>query len=316
MNAELKGIIFALLSSLILSCTSAPRHEEFVDQIVPAEGDMELVQGNYRRALQLYRESLEFSPRDPQLHRRIGITYIRLNNYRKSIKHLTAAKKIIPRDFEVGFYLAEALRATSAHRKAIKNYKLALQSKPEHAGALKGLSWSYFQINRMDDAFEQAYLAHHKNPKDGQAAIILARILLKQKHPTAALKLIRKAKRAADEAYLPYFLSVEGDALLGLEDYEMASKLFREALKLQPLLPGPLVGAAKCHLKAKNHDLARGFLLRAIRIKPNYANAYKLLAKTYRKSSPTKAAKYRAKYKSLTNRRVTTKKKYGREFGF
>jgi tetratricopeptide (TPR) repeat protein len=263
------------------------------------DGDQYLSQGNFRDAISYFKDILKTKPRDGYTNRNLGIAYVRVGDYNSALRHLETAIKSFPEEFETNFYLGEAYRASGQYADAIFRYKKATELQRNHLRALKGLAWSYFKIRYVQEALATISLARKNYPADGQAAIIHSRILLNLKREKEALAVIKQAKAESDNAYLPFFMSVEGEIHLERKDFALASKLFREALKSQPLLPGSLLGLGKCFLEEGNTVVAVDYFQRALRIKPNLQEAYLLLSLAYEKSAPEKAEKYLRRFSRM-----------------
>ena len=89
-----------------------------------------------------------------------------------------------------------------------------------------------------------------------------------------------------------FFNSVEGDILYELGDGKNAEKMYRDALKDQPLLAGALLGLGKVMLDANKTKLAISYMERAVRVRPRLTEAHYLLAKAYEPTDKEKALKY------------------------
>ena len=82
-----------------------------------------------------------------------------------------------------------------------------------------------------------------------------------------------------DKTSRAFFNSVEGDILYEMGDGKTAEKMYRDALKDQPLLAGALLGLGKCMLDADKTTLAISYMERAVRVRPRLTEAHYLLAK-------------------------------------
>jgi predicted Zn-dependent protease len=89
-----------------------------------------------------------------------------------------------------------------------------------------------------------------------------------------------------------FFNSVEGDILYELGDGKNAEKMYRDALKDQPLLAGALLGLGKVMLDANKTKLAISYMERAVRVNPRITEAHYLLAKAFEPTDKEKALKY------------------------
>lgn len=253
--------------------------------------------GLYREAVQQYKIILHQEPMQPEANRNIGMVYVKTGQYKQAARHLSIAAKTFSKNFETNYYLAESLRALNNFSDAIFRYKLALASQPNHVQTLKALAWSYFQIRYYKAAYETARTLKTVVANDTQVDIITARILDKMAKPKAAIRTIRKALVNAKKSEEPYLKSALGEIIANAGNCHVAIKIFQEALKVQPLLAGALVGLGKCLVEEENRiELARSYLERAIRLKPRLLDAYYYLGKSYEKTDLNKAKQYYARF--------------------
>jgi tetratricopeptide (TPR) repeat protein len=114
-------------------------------------------------------------------------------------------------------------------------------------------------------------------PQSLDALSIHSRILLALKRADEVLALIHRAKANADLSTLPYLLSIEGDALLQQGDFALAKTVFHQAHRQNSLLPGPLLGLARCLIADKKYPQAISYLEKAVFLKPQFREAQILL---------------------------------------
>jgi tetratricopeptide (TPR) repeat protein len=217
---------------------------------------------------------------------------VKLGDYRGASRHLEKAMKKYERDFDANYYLGESYRAQDKYAEAIFRYKQALKIKEGDPRALKPLTWSYFKIRYYTEALTHARELQKIAGKDDQTTIILARTLLKLKRTNEALATVRSARKSMDKNSRAFFNSVEGDILYELGDAKNAEKMYRDALKDQPLLAGALLGLGKCMLDSNKTKLAISYMERAVRVRPRLTEAHYLLAKAYEPTDKEKALKY------------------------
>ena len=125
-------------------------------------------------------------------------------------------------------------------------------------------------------------------PKDVQVYLIVARTLLKTNRNAAAFKIVKKAKRYANEVEMAHLKSIEGDIFLAQKEYSNAARAYRYALKKEPLLAGALYGLGMCLINDKQIERGTKYLERAMRVRPDHAPTYLALAEVYEKKSRSK----------------------------
>lgn len=239
--------------------------------------------GLLREAVESYKKSIARHPKNLTAFRNLGMVLVKLGNYKDATRYLGKALERYNKNFSTNFYLGEAYRALENYADAIYYYQNSLKIRRNDSHTLKALSWSYFKIRYYSEALTTARKLYKIEPKDSQAAIIIARTLLKLKRYTEALKIVRRAKDDSEKHELPYLHSVEGDITFETGDIQRAKKLYKLAIKGQPLLAGALLGLGKCLYEQKRTKLAITYMERALRIRPLLTETHLLLGKAYEK---------------------------------
>ena len=274
------------LAGLLVSCQTT-QEKNYV-----AVGNQYAKDGLLREASESYKKALVKTPNNSVAHRNLGMVLVKLGDYRGASRHLEKAMKKYERDFDANYYLGESYRAQDKYAEAIFRYKQALKIKEADPRALKPLTWSYFKIRYYTEALTHARELQKVAGNDDQTTIILARTLLKLKRTNEALATVRTARKSMDKNSRAFFNSVEGDILYELGDAKNAEKMYRDALKDQPLLAGALLGLGKVMLDANKTKLAISYMERAVRVRPRLTEAHFLLAKAYETTDKEKALKY------------------------
>ena len=276
--------ISILSFSVSCSTNSKPKHP-LAGQL--KEGNQYARDGLYREAIITYRKILESRPNFYPAHRTIGIVYVKVGNYNKAIDHLEKSITNYRDDFQSNFFLGESYRALANFDDAIFRYKKALKIRPGDIRASKALAWSYHKIRYYKASLNTLKKISISAPHDTEVSVILARTLLKTNRISKALNIINSAKTYAKSSQMPYLESVEGDCYFHLKNYSKAIKIYRSALKTQPLLAGALLGLGKSLLKKGNNDASQAisYIKRATRLKPHLAEGLYILGKLYEKSN-------------------------------
>lgn len=248
--------------------------------------------GLLREAAESYKKALAARPENATANRNLGLVLVKLGDYKAAVRHLEKAMSRYEGDFDANFYLGEAYRATDKYAEAIFRYKSALRLDNDNPKALKPLAWSYFKIRYYSEALEAGKKLTKVASADDQTAIIVSRTLLKLKRPGEALKTLRLARKSIQKSSIPYYNSVEGDILFEMGKTKSAGKLYRDALREQPLLAGALLGLGRCLLQEGKTDKAITFMERAVRIRPLLTEAHYLLGQAYEKTDRQKSLKY------------------------
>ena len=258
-----------------------------------------LVQGNayakdglWREAVDSYKKALAKDENNLTIHRNLGMVLVKVGDYKNAAFHLEKSIHKFEDNFASNFYLGEAYRGIDNYAEAIFRYKKALNIKEGNPKTLKALAWSYFKIRYYSESLATATRLLDLSPKDEQASIIMARTLLKLRRGQEALTLLRSAKEKAAPTNIPYFESIEGDIFAEQGDYDNALKAYFSALRVQPLLPGALLGVGRSFLDRNDPKKAISYMERAIRIRPNLVEAQYLLGKAYEQLDTQKSIRY------------------------
>ena len=287
LSSRLTNLAFGIaLAGLLVSCQTT-QEKNYV-----AVGNQYAKDGLLREASESYKKALVKTPNNSVAHRNLGMVLVKLGDYRGASRHLEKAMKKYERDFDANYYLGESYRAQDKYAEALFRYKQALKIKEADPRALKPLTWSYFKIRYYTEALTHARELQKVAGNDDQTTIILARTLLKLKRTNEALATVRTARKSMDKNSRAFFNSVEGDILYELGDAKNAEKMYRDALKDQPLLAGALLGLGKVMLDANKTKLAISYMERAVRVRPRLTEAHFLLAKAYEPTDKEKALKY------------------------
>lgn len=249
-------------------------------------------QGLLREAIDQYRKSLAIDPTNAAANRNLGIMLVKTGDYHNSIKVLEIAAEKIPADFDTNFYLGEACRAEGRYGDGIYRYQQALRARSNDPRALKALAWSFYKIRYYSEALTNSQRLLAADSKDTQASVIAARILIKLRRFDEALNTIHSAIKNSDKESMPFLKSVEGDILFETGNTAKASEAYGAALRDAPLTASALYGMGRITSQKGQKDKATGFLERAIRVRPEMAEAHFLLGEVLESSDVAQAKKH------------------------
>jgi Flp pilus assembly protein TadD len=244
----------------------------------------------WREARQAYEEILRHDPEQRRAHRDLGIILIKFGAYSSGLRHLDKVQGSYPRDYHLHYYRGEAARSLGSYHQGIESYLRALACKPTAGEAKAGLAWSYLKIGELKDALTLSEQLVRLDGKKIDYLAIHARVLLALGEARAALALVRAAKPGCSAENLPYLLSIEGDALVQLKEWEAAYGAYQAALKDNSLLPGPLLGLGKYYIEKKRYAQAIENLEKSVHIKPQTSEGHLLLGSLYEHSDSAHAS--------------------------
>jgi tetratricopeptide (TPR) repeat protein len=280
-------ILILVASTLVVSACQTTSGSESL-----ALGNEYAKQGLLREAIDQYRKSLAIEPANPAANRNLGIMLVKTGDYRNAIKHLEAASEKIPADFDTNYYLGEACRAEGRYGDAIYRYQQSLRIRPNETRALKALAWSFYKIRYYAEALNNSQKLMAADGKDVQASAITARILVKLRRFEEALNIVQSAMKKADKETMPFLRSIEGDVYLATGNPGKAAESYGSALREAPLTASALYGMARIVNQNGQKDKSADFLERAIRVRPEMAEAHYLLGEVLEASDPAKSRKH------------------------
>lgn len=249
-------------------------------------------QGLLREASDQYRKALAIEPGNAAAIRNLGIMQVKTGDYVNAIKNLEVAVEKFPSDFDTNYYLGEACRAEGRYGDAIFRYQQSLRARPSEPRALKALAWSFYKIRYYAEALTNGRKLQSIDPKDSQAAVIVARTLLKLRRFDEALRTVQGAMKNGDLASMPYLKSVEGDVYLETGNASKSGECYAAALKEAPLTASALYGMARLYRQKGQLDKASDFLEKAIRVRPEMAEAHFMLGEVLDSRNPQQARKH------------------------
>jgi tetratricopeptide (TPR) repeat protein len=100
-------------------------------------GEIYMKQGNYDKAINEFKQSLERSPNDPITLSYAGVAYYAKGDYNQAITYLQQAKKADPKHVDAYVYLGMAYEQQGKYQEAMSEYDNCLALRPNKAVAKK-----------------------------------------------------------------------------------------------------------------------------------------------------------------------------------
>ncbi|KAL0225513.1 hypothetical protein RCL1_003425 [Eukaryota sp. TZLM3-RCL] len=100
--------------------------------------------GDFKKASQIYRDALDFSPDNPKLLATLGITYLRLGNNSKAFEYLGNSLTLDPRDPKAILAAGSLIQDNSDVDVALVKYRLAIKSMPTSAHLWNNIGMCFF----------------------------------------------------------------------------------------------------------------------------------------------------------------------------
>jgi tetratricopeptide (TPR) repeat protein len=127
-------------------------------RLLDAAGGLE--ETNSARAVQMYREYLQFRPRDGAVHRRLSTLLERAGDLSGAVRHLDAAAVVEPNSAELHFDLGVLYRKLQNMERAAACFSRALECEPDLIEAHLHMAQIYEQQGRKREAMRHLSAAH------------------------------------------------------------------------------------------------------------------------------------------------------------
>ncbi len=284
--------ITALSIYFLVSCATTPAPQNQTTSNIVTQANQYARDGLYREAVDTYKKAKLADPKNVAINRNLGMVLVKAGDYKNAIKNLELAMTRYSQDADANFYLAESYRAENRLTDAIFRYQNTLKIKPNYKTAMKSLAWSYYRVRAYSEALTTIEQYKNRAPKDEQAILIKARILIKLKREQEAFDQLEIAMQTVPAESLPFFRAAQGDAQYSMGQEKKAQLLYLTALKDQPLLSSALLGYGRILVSHNQKDQAREYLERSLNLAPLNPDANYLLSLVHEKSNPKKSLAY------------------------
>jgi tetratricopeptide (TPR) repeat protein len=181
--------------------------------------------------------------------------------------------------------------------------KSAVRIEPHHVPALYALGRVYYQQNRLSEAVEQLTTVVQLEPKHYRAWDNLGVCFDGLQRDADALKAFFKALDLVMKDHPGYDVAHAdlADFFLRREQYEKAFQLAAEAAHRNPLSARNAFLTGKALTRLGKEEISLRWLEQAVKLDPNYSEAWYLLAQTCRKTGKSdRAAEALARFRELS----------------
>ncbi|MBI5137475.1 MAG: tetratricopeptide repeat protein [Nitrospirae bacterium] len=187
---------FAFWAALLAGCTSQ------VDAQLDA-AQLEMRQGAYEHAVDLYAEVLENVPRAPNIHTNMGFALLQLDRHAEALAHFETAQAQLgagKADVSLLHNWASALERLDRLEEAEAKYAEAAQVDPGRASVL--INWANLlgRMGRLDDAEQRYAQALAAEPESALAWVNRGYTLERLGRPEEALVCYRTFLTFSDDA--------------------------------------------------------------------------------------------------------------------
>jgi len=133
--------------------------------------------GDYNKAISIYKTALELYPKSTLLHYEISLSYFTKADYKEAIKHADIILKQ-KENHLIQAYLTKgsALDMLGKTKESIKLFEKALKGKDKHYLLYYNLGLNYYKINKLNEAEENVIKAIEQNSNHTSSHLMLANI--------------------------------------------------------------------------------------------------------------------------------------------
>jgi tetratricopeptide (TPR) repeat protein len=161
-----------ILVCLSTQCIAQSTIEDFVDEGVKCHEN-----GDYDKAIQMYKKALELNPKSTLANYEIAFSYFAKGDYKKAIKH---SDVVLDQEQEY-MTLAYVIKGSSLDmlgktKESIKLFEMAITKTGGHYLLYYNLGLNYYKMNDLENAEENAIKAIESNPTHSSSHLMLANI--------------------------------------------------------------------------------------------------------------------------------------------
>ncbi len=240
-----------------------------------------------------------------------GIRHLENENYSAALATFNKLAQSDPKEYIYSYYIGEVYYAMDNPAEARKSYNKGLEISSKCDQCHVGLGRLDLDENKVGDAkkhFETALKGNSKNSQL-QSMVGMAYLYGKKPIPEAALEYFSKA-RDLDPKQSKYWIYL-GDSYQAKGDLGNSMTSYETAVEKDKNDPETYVKMGRIWASGKQVDLAIEQLEKAIKIKPDYAIAYKDLYELYiRTGKYDKVVPLLEKYVSLIGSDVDAKVRF------
>ena len=243
---------------------------------------------NNKPAIKYYTKLLEINPKHTDAHNNLGMMYYKLGNFEYSIESYKKAVKAEPKFADAHYNLGNAYRKADKLNQAIESYTTSLEINPDDIEVqinLGEILWEYGAFDEAVDCYSK--LLEISPKKTGIQEKITG--ILDQKNEVD--RIINDYQINTDQdPKTAETLIFKGGIYEGIGCFELALKIYKQALKINPENAQAHYNIGK--ILNFRDDLAPAIkhLEQAIRIDPERADIHYLLSDTWKKNEKIEAA--------------------------
>ena len=223
--------------------------------------------GHLPIAEELYREVLRHDPTQADALHLLGVVYLHLKQYEKSIDFITRA---ICQNDGIGSFFSNrgaAYKGLGQYQDALTNYERALELEPQNPAFLLNLAITLVATGKKPEAIEAYRKAIEIKPDYIDALINLGNLLMEEEEIEEAISLCRQVVKLAPKVHTAHFNLA--NALAKSAAPETAEASYQQALRLAPNHLDTMKNYAVCLSSQEKYEEAITILRRAAVLQPD-----------------------------------------------
>lgn len=144
--------------------------------------------GNYDKAIEVYKKALKLDPNSPLVNYEIAFSYFTNGDYKMAIKHSNVVLEQNT-DYMLEAYMtkASALDMLGKTKESIKLFEKAIKKTQEHYLLYYNLALNYYKLNDLNNAEKNVIKAIELNPNHSSSHLMLANIHNQKGHSVQTL---------------------------------------------------------------------------------------------------------------------------------
>ncbi len=230
----------------------------------------DLAAGDYTAAERGFQTVLRTEPHHVGALGNLGVIYSRTNRADQAIAMYRRALKFSPDDQALLLNLGLVYLKREDHARALPLFERVVALDPQHMQARQLLAVCRLYTGQLAPAIRDLEVLHAASQRDTQILFLLGFAYLKNRDQEKAKAIFEQMLEAAGPARAQFML---GRAYYEAAIFETAEQSFREALRLDPSLPGVHLELGKVYISQRRTDDAIRELQLVLKENPNDPDA-------------------------------------------
>ncbi|KAI4874308.1 hypothetical protein NFI96_001222 [Prochilodus magdalenae] len=200
-------------------------------------GKIYLLEGNTEKAIEIYKNAVEFSPENTELLTTLGLLYMQLGKYQKAFEHLGNALTYDPNNYKAILAAGSMMQTHGDFDVAMNKYRVAAFAVPESPPLWNNIGMCFFGKKKYVAAISCLKRANYLSPFDWKILYNLGLVHLTMQQYASAFHFLSAAINLQPRMGELYMLLAV--ALTNLDDVDNARRSYEQAVQLD--VSNPLV---------------------------------------------------------------------------